>query len=40
MMTACVAEPGLELVRSGELSIPDTHIRVVLRDVFAELDQV
>jgi Uma2 family endonuclease len=31
---------GLELVRSGELSIPDTRIHVVLSDVFAELDRV
>jgi Uma2 family endonuclease len=31
---------GLELVRSGELSIPGTAIRVVLEDLFAELDRV
>jgi Uma2 family endonuclease len=31
---------GLELVRSGELSIPDTPIRIVLSELFAELDRV
>lgn len=31
---------GLELVRSGELSIPDSPIRIVLEDLFAELDRV
>ncbi len=31
---------GLELVRSGELSIPGTPIRIVLADLFAELDRV
>jgi len=31
---------GLELVRSGELTIPGTPIRVVLEDLFAELDRV
>jgi hypothetical protein len=31
---------GLELVRSGELTIPDTSIRIVLADLFAELDNV
>jgi Uma2 family endonuclease len=31
---------GLELVRSGELSIPETPIRIVLGDLFAELDLV
>ena len=31
---------GLELVRSGELTIPDTPIRIVLADLFAELDRV
>lgn len=31
---------GLELARSGELAIPGTPIRVVLADLFAELDRV
>lgn len=31
---------GLELVRSGELAIPETPIRIVLADLFAELDKV
>jgi Uma2 family endonuclease len=31
---------GLELARSGELTIPETPIRIVLADLFAELDQV
>ncbi len=31
---------GLELIRSGELSIPDSPIRIVLEDLFAELDRV
>jgi Uma2 family endonuclease len=31
---------GLELARSGELSIPETPIRIVLGDLFAELDRV
>ncbi|MDR3751696.1 MAG: Uma2 family endonuclease [Terracidiphilus sp.] len=31
---------GLELARSGELTIPETPIRLVLADLFAELDQV
>jgi Uma2 family endonuclease len=31
---------GLELVRSGELSVPDSPIRIVLEDLFAELDRV
>jgi Uma2 family endonuclease len=31
---------GLELARSGELSIPETPIRIVLADLFAELDKV
>jgi Uma2 family endonuclease len=31
---------GLELARSGELTIPETPIRVVLADLFAELDRV
>jgi len=31
---------SLELVRSGELTIPDTPIRIVLADLFAELDKV
>jgi Uma2 family endonuclease len=31
---------GLELSRSGELTIPETPIRIVLADLFAELDRV
>jgi len=31
---------GLELVRSGELSIPGSPIRIVLDELFAELDRV
>jgi Uma2 family endonuclease len=31
---------GLELVRSGELTVPETPIRIVLADLFAELDRV
>jgi Uma2 family endonuclease len=31
---------GLELVRSGELSVPDSPIRIVLDELFAELDRV
>jgi Uma2 family endonuclease len=31
---------GLELVRSGELAIPDTALRIVLAELFAELDRV
>jgi len=31
---------GLELVRSGEITIPETPIRIVLADLFAELDRV
>jgi Uma2 family endonuclease len=31
---------GLELVRDGELTIPETPIHVVLADLFAELDLV
>lgn len=30
---------GLHLVQSGELTVPDTPIRVVLSEVFAELDR-
>ena len=30
---------GLELVRSGELTISETPIRIVLADLFAELDR-
>ena len=30
---------GLHLVESGELSVPGTPIRVVLSELFAELDQ-
>jgi len=33
-------ENGLELVRSGELTIPGTPIRVVPEEIFAELDRV
>ncbi|MGC9224854.1 MAG: Uma2 family endonuclease [Terracidiphilus sp.] len=31
---------GLELIRNGELSIPDTPIRIVLEEIFAELDRL
>jgi hypothetical protein len=31
---------GLELARSGELTIAETPIRIVLADLFAELDRV
>jgi len=31
---------GLELVRGGELSVPETPIRIVLDELFAELDRV
>ena len=31
---------GLELARSGELAIPGTPIRIVLAELFAELDRV
>ena len=34
------AASGLELVRGGELSVPGTPIRVVLDELFAELDRV
>ena len=30
---------GLELVRTGELTIPESPIRIVLSDLFAELDR-
>ena len=33
-------ENGLELVRDGELAIPNTPIRAVLSELFAELDKV
>lgn len=33
-------DQGLELVRSGELTIPGTPIRVVPEELFAELDKV
>jgi Uma2 family endonuclease len=33
------AGDGLHLVQSGELSVPDTPIRVVLSELFAELDR-
>jgi Uma2 family endonuclease len=36
----CGTPNGLELARSGELSIPETQIRIVLADLFAELDKV
>ena len=36
----CGTANGLELVRSGELAIPETPIRVVLSELFAELDRV
>ncbi len=31
---------GLELVRSGELTIPETPIQIVLADLFSELDRI
>jgi len=31
---------GLELVRSGELAVPGSTIRIVLEEIFAELDRV
>jgi Uma2 family endonuclease len=31
---------GLELARSGELAIPETPVRIVLADLFGELDLV
>ena len=31
---------GLELVRTGELSVPESPIRIVLEELFAELDRV
>ena len=34
------AESALEEVLSGELTVPGTPIRVVLSEMFAELDQV
>jgi Uma2 family endonuclease len=34
------ATNGLELARSGELAIPGTPIRIVLPELFAELDRV
>ena len=34
------AASGLELARSGELAIPETPIRIVLAELFAELDRV
>jgi Uma2 family endonuclease len=33
-------ETGLELLRSGELTIPGTPIRIVPEEIFAELDRV
>jgi Uma2 family endonuclease len=33
------ASAGLEEVRTGELSVPETPIRVVLSELFAELDR-
>jgi Uma2 family endonuclease len=33
-------EEGLELVRTGELVVPGTPIRIVPQDLFAELDKV
>lgn len=33
-------DTGLELVRSGELTIPGTLIRIVPEEIFAELDRV
>jgi Uma2 family endonuclease len=34
------APDGLELVRTGELAILESPIRIVLADLFAELDRV
>jgi hypothetical protein len=31
---------GLELARSGELTIPESPIRIVLAELFVELDRV
>jgi Uma2 family endonuclease len=31
---------GLELVRTGEVTVADSPIRIVLADLFAELDRV
>ncbi len=31
---------GLELVRTGELSIPGSPIRIVFEELFAELDRI
>jgi Uma2 family endonuclease len=37
---ACIAsEAGLEQVRSGELAVPGTPIRISLSELFAELDE-
>jgi Uma2 family endonuclease len=39
--TAWIAtRDGLHLVQNGELTVPDTPIRVVLSELFAELDRV
>ena len=35
----CYSEAGLEEVRTGELTVPGTPVRVVLSDLFAELDR-
>ena len=35
----CYTGAGLEEVQSGELTVPETHIRVVLSEMFAELDR-
>jgi Uma2 family endonuclease len=34
------ASDGLELARSGELAIPESPIRIVLAELFAELDRI
>jgi Uma2 family endonuclease len=34
------AAEGLELVRSGELTIPNSPINIVIKDLFTELDRV
>jgi len=36
----CSTTAGLELVESGELTVPETPIRVVLSEMFAELDRL
>ena len=38
-MAFCATEAGLEEVKTGELVVPQTPIRVVLNELFAELDR-